>query len=86
MELLRFSIFAIAVLWVLWFAGGGPAGGRTKDPFIDPPPPLGTGETYAIGKTGKTTTNAPEPVKTAEGSVFENKVSFYEDEYDYCRY
>lgn len=69
MDLLRFSIFALAVLFVLWFAGGGPQSGRTKDPFIEPPPPLGTGETYSIEKTGEKTIT-PATDKTVEVSFY----------------
>ncbi len=76
MDLLRFTIFALAVLFVLWFSGGGPESGRVDDPFIEPPPPLGTGETYSIKKTGEKTTDTP-PVNVAIESTFKNEVSFY---------
>lgn len=36
----------IAVLWIAWFATGGPYGGRTDAPFLRPPPPVDTGELY----------------------------------------
>lgn len=75
MDLLKFVIFALALLWVLWFSAGGPWSPRVKDPFIEPPPPLGTGETY----------NAVKPVgvkdattgKTIEKAPTENKIAFY---------
>ena len=67
MDLLKFVIFAIGVLWVFWFASGGPQGGRTDDPFINPPPPLGMGETYQVG--------TPKPVVPKESEQEANPAS-----------
>ncbi|MBI2048990.1 MAG: hypothetical protein HYT29_00945 [Parcubacteria group bacterium] len=75
MDLLKFVIFALALLWVLWFAAGGPWSPRVKDPFLKPPPPIGTGETYNIPKP--VGTKDPTTGKTIEKSPAGNTVSFY---------
>lgn len=41
-------IIAITVLWLVWYATGGPESERARGgPFIEPLPPLDTGETYS---------------------------------------
>jgi len=75
MDLLKFVIFALAVLWVVWYSAGGPDRGQTKDPFIEPPPPIGTGDTYSIG--GASGVKDETTGVSAETSLFDNKVSFY---------
>jgi len=46
MDLLRWIIFVLVILWVVWFLTGGPNSGKTGAPFLRPPAPLGTGEIY----------------------------------------
>ena len=77
MELFKFVIFALGVLWVFWFSSGGPQGGRTDDPFINPPPPLGTGETYQVGTPKPVVPKETTTGKTPEESLFKSSVSFY---------
>ena len=75
MDLLKFAIFGLAVLWVLWFSAGGPTSSRVKDPFIEPPPPVWTGDTYSLGKPGAATdvTTGTAPAT----SLLKTEVSFY---------
>lgn len=75
MDLLKFVIFALALLWVLWFASGGPWSPRVNDPFLEPPPPIGTGETYNVEKP----IGAKDAVtgKTIEESPKGDEISFY---------
>lgn len=46
MSNLPWFIGIMLVLWLAWFYSGGPEGGRTDRPFLEPPPPLSSGETY----------------------------------------
>lgn len=46
MELLRWFILLLAIFWVIWFLTGGPQSGNISQPFLRPPAPLDTGETY----------------------------------------
>src|SRR3989344_8220826 len=75
MDLLKFVIFALALLWVLWFVAGGPWSPRVKDPFLKPPPPIGTGETYTVSKPA----GAKDPATgaTIGESSLGDQISFY---------
>ncbi len=46
MDLLKFTLFVLVLLWIGWFLVGGPERGKTGLPFLSPPAPLGTGEIY----------------------------------------
>lgn len=46
MDLLKWVLFVLAILWVVWFLTGGPGSDRTKHPFLRAPAPLDTGELY----------------------------------------
>jgi hypothetical protein len=41
-----FIVGLLLVLIVLWFVNGGPERADLKGIFLEPPPPLGTGESY----------------------------------------
>jgi len=43
---LLFFLFILLVLGIAWLVAGGPSRLSSGDPFLSPPPPLGTGETY----------------------------------------
>ena len=81
MELLRFVIGSLIVLWVVWFAIGGPQSPLVNDPFIEPPPPLGTGETYSITKaTNRKTSTDTITDKIPEESFFGPSVFLWKRE------
>jgi len=66
MDLLRWAVFIFAILWVIWFLTGGQYSGKTENPFLRPPSPLDTGETYGAvplpsGTTTNTTTDTATP-------------------------
>ena len=46
MDLLRWAIFIIVALWIIWFLTGGPQSGFVSKPFLRPPAPIDTGELY----------------------------------------
>src|SRR3989344_2493 len=46
---LFFFLFILFVIGVAWFLTGGPEKLSSRNPFLSPPPPLGTGETYGSG-------------------------------------
>src|SRR3989344_4545073 len=46
---LFFFLFILFVIGVAWFLTGGPGKLSSRNPFLSPPPPLGTGETYGSG-------------------------------------
>ncbi len=46
MDLLKWIIFILVVLWIVWFLTGGPQSGRISQPFLSPPAPIGSGELY----------------------------------------
>jgi hypothetical protein len=45
-ETVTFVIGLLAVLIALWFYNGGPSKATLKGIFLEPPPPLGTGDSY----------------------------------------
>ena len=47
MKELQWLVFVIIILWIVWFFTGGPQSERAQGgPFLKPPAPLDTGETY----------------------------------------
>ncbi len=47
MDDLKWVIFALIVIWIIWFFAGGPEGpGAKGGPFLKPPSPIGSGQTY----------------------------------------
>jgi hypothetical protein len=45
-KLLKWLIGFFIFLWIVWFFTGGPERFDKQKPFLKPPPPLDTGETY----------------------------------------
>ena len=75
MQVLKdFSWFFVILLAlaIVWFLSGGPDRESAKNPFIDPPNPVGSGKTYGIsffsGKEGRASTSSDEEQK---GSIEE---------------
>ncbi len=46
MDIVKFTIFLVVILWIGWFLIGGPQNQRTGLPFLKPPSPLDSGEIY----------------------------------------
>lgn len=44
--MLKWIIFILVILWIVWFLTGGPKSGFVSQPFLRPPAPLDTGELY----------------------------------------
>ncbi len=47
---LKWLIFFLIILWGVWYFTGQSANPSANDPFIKPPAPLDTGETYGPGE------------------------------------
>ncbi len=46
MKDLKWVIFILIIIWFIWYFSGGPQGYDATQPFIEPPAPLGGGQTY----------------------------------------
>jgi hypothetical protein len=46
---LKWLIIVLAVLWFLWFLGGGANNPDSNKPFINPPAPISNGQVYGPG-------------------------------------
>jgi len=42
---LKGFILILVLLWIIWFFTGGPARSKQEKPFVQPPPPINTGNT-----------------------------------------
>jgi len=62
MDLLKWVLGILALLWLAWVITGGPASERKERPFLRPPIPLGSGEIYG-----------PESLLQAKRSAFEEE-------------
>jgi len=79
MKELQWIVYIIIILWIVWFFTGGPESERAQGgPFLKPPAPLDTGETYgelpSLKKPSGNTSggNVPQKESTAP--------SFFKDE------
>ncbi len=81
MDLLRFTLLVLALMWLGWFLMGGPESGRVRNAFLKPPAPLNTGETYgpgiSIGGVQGETKEPAEVPGTEPKSLFVDAVSIY---------
>ncbi len=79
MKDLQWLIYVIIILWIVWFFTGGPESERAQGgPFLKPPAPLDTGETYGELPSLKKT-----PENTSGGGASQKEsapVSFFKDE------
>lgn len=79
MKELQWLVFVIIILWIVWFFTGGPQSERAQGgPFLKPPAPLDTGETYgelpSLKKPSENASGGGAPQKESTG------VSFFKDE------
>ena len=81
MDLLRWIIFILVILWIVWFLTGGQYSGQTGEPFLRPPAPLSTGETYGTlpissGSIPEVGDEKEDPTTRKIPSIFKGNISF----------
>ncbi len=83
MDLLRWIIFVIITLWIVWFLTGGQYSGKTGEPFLRPPAPLDTRETYGeiplplgISQGGSNNTDEDDSDDNKISSIFKGSINF----------
>jgi len=73
---LKWFIFIIIALWVVWFFTGGPESERARGGlFLRPPAPLDTGETYGELEISNRETGTGTDTNEDTISIFRDKVS-----------